>query len=397
MTSIMHSSSEQSAYSQLRSGLLLRSIPALDGIRAIAVFLVILYHLSNQRTLPAFPGPLGVLGFFVLSGLLITWLLIKEEEKHGAISLKGFYRRRALRIFPAFYVFWIVAVASRLVAHGQEVPWSQAFSAFFYVSNYFHALFHPTPDYMIHTWSLSAEEQFYLLWPLSFVMFSKKKRLLMVGLGSVIAAIWIHRFRLWIVAHATYYITYAFDTRADALLVGCFLALALKEGLGRWLLEKVCGPVWAPVVTILLIGVSVFTGQLSEGYKLTGGLAIEPLLVAILICQLVVQSSSGPWRWLNAKPVVYLGKISYPLYLYHLLATHLTTRLAARIPGLSTPLFVVMAILVGIFIASCSYHFVEKPFLTLKDKGASPSVVARARPTSPGIAGRTGPSATPAS
>src|SRR6267378_2769496 len=180
--STTQSSSGQSAYSRLRSGLLLRSIPALDGIRAIAVFLVILYHLSIQRALLVFPGPLGVLIFFVLSGFLITWLLIKEEEKYGSISLKGFYRRRALRIFPAFYVFWIVAVASRLVAHGRDVPWSQAISAFFYVSNYLHAIFHPTPDYMIHTWSLSAEEQFYLLWPLSFVMLSKKKRLLMLGL-----------------------------------------------------------------------------------------------------------------------------------------------------------------------------------------------------------------------
>ena len=365
--STTQSSSGQSAYSRLRSGLLLRSIPALDGIRAIAVFLVIFYHLSIQRALPAFPGPLGVLGFFVLSGFLITWLLIKEEEKYGSISLKGFYRRRALRIFPAFYVFWIVAVASRLVAHGQDVPWSQAISAFFYVSNYFHAIFHPTPDYMIHTWSLSAEEQFYLLWPLSFVMLSKKKRLLMLGLGSGIAAIWVHRVHLWIVAQASNYITYAFDTRADALLVGCLLALALKEGLGKGLLEKVCRPVWAPVITILLIGVSVFAGQLSEGYKLTGGLAIEPLLVAILMCQLVVHSASGPWKWLNAKSMVYLGKISYPLYLYHMLATHLATRLDARIPGSNTPLFVTTGIFLAVLIASCSYQFVEKPFLALKD------------------------------
>lgn len=370
--STMQSCSGQSAYSRLRSRLLLPSIPALDGIRAIAVFLVILYHLSIQRALPAFPGPLGVLGFFVLSGFLITWLLIKEEEKYGSISLKGFYRRRALRIFPAFYVFWIVAVASRLVAHGQDVPWSQAVSAFFYVSNYLHAIFHPTPDYMIHTWSLSAEEQFYLLWPLSFVMLSKKKRLLMLGLGSVIAAIWVHRVHLWIVVHATNYITYAFDTRADALLVGCLFALALKEGLGKGLLEKVCRPVWAPVITILLIGVSVFAGQLSEGYKLTGGLAIEPLLVAILMCQLVLHSASGPWKWLNAKSMVYLGKISYPLYLYHMLATHLATRLDARIPGSNTPLFVTTGILLAVLIASCSYQFVEKPFLALKDKSSSP-------------------------
>src|SRR6266705_3771680 len=127
----MQSSAGKSIYSRLQSALLLPSIPALDGIRAIGVLLVILYHLRSERTLPVFPGPLGVLSFFVLSGFLITWLLLKEEEKFGAISLKGFYRRRALRILPAFYVFWIVAVVSRFLAHPGDFPWSQAWSAFF--------------------------------------------------------------------------------------------------------------------------------------------------------------------------------------------------------------------------------------------------------------------------
>jgi peptidoglycan/LPS O-acetylase OafA/YrhL len=369
MVSTTQSSSGQSVYSQLRSRLLLPSIPALDGIRAIAVFLVIFYHLSNERKLPVVPGPLGVLGFFVLSGFLITWLLLKEQEKSGSISLKGFYRRRALRIFPAFYVFWLLAVGSRLVVHGEgQMPWSQAFGAFFYVSNYFHAIFHPSPDFILHTWSLSAEEQFYLLWPITFLLFSTNRRRLMVLLAMVIAAIWVHRVRLWMVSHAAYYITYAFDTRADALLVGCLLALLLKEGHAQGLIEKTCRPLWAPLVTASLIGFSVLAGGLSEGYKLTGALAIEPLLVALLICQLVLHSASWPWRWLNSKPAEYLGRISYPLYLYHMLATHVATRIAVRIPGLSTPLFVVLAVFVAIVMASCSYHFVEKPFLALKTK-----------------------------
>jgi peptidoglycan/LPS O-acetylase OafA/YrhL len=172
----MPSTSGKSGYSQLQARIRLPSIPALDGIRAIAVFLVIFYHLSNERPLPVFPGPLGVLGFFVLSGFLITWLLIKEQEKTGSISLGGFYRRRALRIFPAFYVFWILAVGSHWLVHGaKNVPWSQALSAFFYVSNYFHAMIHSSPEFIIHTWSLSAQEQFYMLWPLTFLFFSKKE------------------------------------------------------------------------------------------------------------------------------------------------------------------------------------------------------------------------------
>ena len=359
------------AYSQLQARIRLPSIPALDGIRAIAVLFVLFYHISNVVPLPVLPGPLGVLGFFVLSGFLITWLLIKEKEESGSISLKGFYRKRALRIFPAFYAFWILAVGARWMVHGaSDVPWSQAFSAFFYVSNYLHAILHPSPDFILHTWSLSAEEQFYLLWPLTFLLFSKKTRPLMWGLAVVIGAMWIHRGHLWMTGHASYYLTYAFDTRADALLVGCLLALVLKEGLAQEVLAGVCRPVWAPLVTCTLIGTSVYLGGVSEAYKLVGGLAIEPLLVAILICQWIVQSASSPWKWLDSKPAIYLGRISYPLYLYHMLATHLATRIAAHIPGQNTGFFVIIAVLTAIAIASCSYYIVEKPFLALKAKGS---------------------------
>ena len=388
----------QGAYSQLQSRLALPSIPALDGIRAIAVFLVLFYHLGNEGALPFFPGPLGVLGFFVLSGFLITWLLLKEQEKTGSISLKGFYRRRALRIFPAFYVFWMLSVGTRLLWHEQgQVPWSQAFSAFFYVSNYFHAIFHPSPDFIIHTWSLSAEEQFYLLWPLTFLLFARRRRrrLLISGLSLVIAAIWLHRLHLWITAHAAYYITYAFDTRADALLVGCLLALVLKEGLAQRFLNTLCQPVWAPLVTALLIGLSVFVGRRFEAFELTAGLTIEPLLVAILICQLVLQSASWPWQWLNSKPTTYLGRISYPLYLYHMLATHLAMRVAARFPALGTPFFVVLAVLIAIGVSACSYEIVEKPFLALKAKTPSKLRNATLSRAPQGMPEESQPSATP--
>jgi len=389
----MQSSAGKNTYSRLQSKLLLPSIPALDGIRAIGVLLVILYHLRSERTLPFLPAPQALLAFFVLSGFLITWVLLKEEEKFGAISLKGFYRRRVLRIFPAFYVFWVIAVAFRVMTHGRNVAWLDAFSAFFYVSNYVFALFPQTTNYMIHTWSLSAEEQFYLLWPLSFLLFPRKRKPLMIGLVALIAAIWIHRVHIWMVARATEYITYAFDTRVDALLVGCLLALALKEGLGKWLLEKICRPVWAPLGTGLLIGISVFAGQSSEGYRLTGGLAIEPLLLAILMCQLIVHSASWLWKWLNARPVVYLGKISYSMYLYHWVAEYI----ALRIPGLSTPLLVMTTIFLGITMASCSYHFIEKPFLALKSSSSPARRTSRIPLTSPDLGDRPTSSPTPAS
>lgn len=379
-------------YSRLQSRIRLPSIPALDGIRAIAVFLVIFYHFAQMRPLPVLPGPLGVLGFFVLSGFLITWLLLKEKDKTGSISLKGFYRRRALRIFPAFYVFWILAVGSRFLFHGEgDVPWGQAFSAFFYVSNYLHAIWHPLPDFIIHTWSLSAEEQFYLLWPITFLLFSKRPRRLMAGLAIVIAAIWMHRVDLWVTKQAADYITYAFDTRADALLVGCLLALALKEGIGQRFIDRICRPTWGAALTIVAIAGSVLAGNASTSYKLTAGMSIEPFLVAILICQLIVHSASWQWNWLNSKPAAYLGRISYPLYLYHALAAHFAMRIAGHIPLRSNALFVIVGILVSIVIAGCSYQFVEKPFLALKNRGSRSLRPADPSPLSSEAAEKKGP------
>ena len=112
------------------------SLPSLDGLRAVAVFIVVLYHFG----LTAVNGGQGVLIFFVISGFLITWLLLKEEEKWGSVSLKLFYLRRTLRIFPAFYAYWILVVVGFGLL-GKHVHPVQATAAFFYVNNYYQGIF----------------------------------------------------------------------------------------------------------------------------------------------------------------------------------------------------------------------------------------------------------------
>ncbi|HMB27009.1 MAG TPA: acyltransferase, partial [Blastocatellia bacterium] len=150
--------SKEEFASDLQSKLSLSHIPALDGIRAIAVFLVIFYHFGFAWA----PGGLGVTMFFVLSGFLITWLLLKENGKYGDVSLKGFYLRRVLRIFPAFYVYW-TALVFLLLLKGKDVLWPHAISSFFYVSDYYNAILGDPNNGFSHTWSLAIEEQFYLL------------------------------------------------------------------------------------------------------------------------------------------------------------------------------------------------------------------------------------------
>jgi len=144
----------------LVNGLKQSHLPSLDGLRAIAALLVVFMHAGLSWC----PGGLGVLAFFVLSGFLITWLLLKEEERFGRISMKLFYIRRSLRIFPAFYVYWLLLIGS-LLFFQKRILWGQALSSFFYVNNYYQAILGDPNTGFSHTWSLGIEEQFYLLWP----------------------------------------------------------------------------------------------------------------------------------------------------------------------------------------------------------------------------------------
>src|SRR4029434_2724381 len=111
-------------------------IPALDGLRAVAVLLVIFSHFGFAFV----PAIQGVMVFFVLSGFLITWLLLKEHDRRGTISLLSFYKHRTLRIFPAFYAYWLMMVAL-LIGTGRTVLWPHAWSALFYGSNYYSAIY----------------------------------------------------------------------------------------------------------------------------------------------------------------------------------------------------------------------------------------------------------------
>ena len=341
------------------------SIPGLDGARAVAVFLVIIYHFGFSRA----PGGHGVMLFFVLSGFLITWLLLKENEKTGAISLKGFYWRRVLRIFPAFYVFWFLMVGYILLRGKGDAPWGHAWSAFFYVSNYYSALFHHPENSFSHTWSLAIEEQFYLFWPLAFILLRHNLRRMTRVLVAIICAVWIYRAVLvYGFGVNQSYIYSAFDTRLDHLMAGCLLAVALKREIAQPLWNKVTGSAFAPLATIALLGVSIFAGQenLLPRYRDVIGNAVEPLLMAVFIVQMIKLSASGAWAWTQWGWVRYLGRISYPLYLYQQFTLYPVTKALARFP---VPIQLAGAIIATVIAASLSYYLVERYFLKLKDAG----------------------------
>ncbi|MGI8495944.1 MAG: acyltransferase family protein [Pyrinomonadaceae bacterium] len=348
-------------YEKFRQRINLPEIPALSGVRFVAVFLVIFYHLNIQSV----PGGHGMMLFFVLSGFLITWLILRENEKTGDVSIRGFFKRRMLRIFPAFYVYWLIAVGALLV-FAKNVPWLHAAASALYLGNYYYA-FHPESNNLFsHTWSLAIEEQFYLFFPFLFVAFKDNPNRLMKVLAALIFAVWIWRFVLvYAFGVADSYIYCAFDTRIDHLLVGCLLAVVLKLEKFQSFWKAMLQNSLMPLLTIGLLLASIYFGDnYSISYKDTIGFLVEPILMAIVIAQLILFTTAIGWSWLEWRAVKYLGTISYSLYLYQQLTLYLTTKTLSNSPFI---IQAICAIIVTIIAASLSYFIIEKPFLRLKN------------------------------
>jgi len=346
--------------SRLEDSLSSSHIPVLDGLRAVAVFMVIIYHFGFERV----PGAHGVMIFFVLSGFLITWLLLKENEKSGRVSLKAFYVRRVLRIFPAFYFYWMFLVAYLLLA-GKQILWPHALSALLYTSNYYVALNGDPVNGFSHTWSLAIEEQFYLLWPALFLALRRNLTRMTAFLICLIGAAWLHRAVLCVWLHADQAYFYAsFDTRIDQLMMGCVLAVLIRSGALKSFWEAISSSMFAPLLTLALLSVSMyFDFSLGFDYRDVVGFAVEPVLIAVLLVQLINLRSTPLWSWLDGAIPSYLGRISYSLYLYQALTLHPVKRILSAEPLL---LQLAAAIAVTIIVATASYYLVERPFLKLK-------------------------------
>lgn len=351
---------------QLQSGLAERQIPMIGGMRAIAVFLVIIFHSGFERV----PGGLGVLVFFVISGFLITWLLLKENTRNGTVSLSRFYARRSLRIFPAFYAYALIAIVLMAVLH-KQIPWASVVPSLFYVENYFQAWYGDPGTAFSHSWSLGIEEQFYLFWPLLFVAIRKRLDLLIRVPAVIIVCVWVYRAILKFGFHVWQgYFYEAFDTRLDHLLIGCLLAILLYFARDHPAWNLICERPWVTGVTVALLVLSVLAeDRYHDVYRDSVGFIVNPLLCACLIPQLI--SIRGNWlaRWLEWPAVRYLGSISYSLYLYQQIVLQPVAKMLSKTPF---ALQMLGSIAVLIAVSSGSYFFIEKPFLRLKDRRFHP-------------------------
>ena len=325
-------------------------IPALTGLRAIAALVVVAFHSTSTW----FPGWLGVLLFFVLSGFLITWLLLKESESTGTVSLRAFYMRRSLRIFPPFYVFWILQVAML-----SPVPWALVGSSAAYVSNYYNGIVlgHEAPV-MSHTWSLAVEEQFYLLWPILFVWQRRSPRRLAWYLAGTILGCQVLRVVGYHAGLSGYYVGQAFEMRCDALAVGCLSAIILRTrpAIPSWFLSH--GAATLSVAALVALTYVAHT-QPTAGLLYCFGPAA--IVSAFLIMQSVALSGAGVFSLLEHPVANYLGRISYPIYLYHFLVLNLVHSL-----HWPKPFRIALGVPLLILVASASYYLVERPFLKLR-------------------------------
>ena len=357
---------------QLESGLNESQLAGLDAMRAIAALAVVFYHFG----IPMISGGEGVLMFFVLSGFLITWLLLRENDEFGSVSLRKFYLRRSLRIFPAFYCYAAVLFGVLIIRH-TRIVWPQALAALFYVSNYYQAINGDPNTGFSHTWSLSIEEQFYVLWPMTFLLLRRNYRRMSLVLVSAILAVWLYREVLIFVFQVHQgYIYEAFDTRADHLLIGCLLAVTLRARLWPQFWNWISVRSWmAAVVAALLAISSVAEWMYGPVYRDGLSFIINPLLAAIWITQLIALRGATLWRWTSWPAVRYLGRISYSIYLYQQLFVDVPKKLLPHLPVI---LQLAATVALIVLVASASHFFIERPFLRLKARFKQTAVGATA-------------------
>ena len=341
-----------------------QQIPSLGGVRGIAAYTVVLSH----SVLRGGFGTLAVNVFFVLSGFLITQLFIKEYEKRGNISLRNFYLRRTLRIFPAFYTAWAFTVAVAL-ATGVKFSWLEAAAAFFYLGDYYHALRWALSDashkILLITWSLGIEEKYYLLWPIFLGSQIGSWSSLYKFCCGVIVSVWLYRAALVnLTATPIAYAMYAFDTRVDLILIGCAIALLVSTPVFGHVVDVVAGRWLYPWATLMaLIASQLLLGEGVLYHSL--GIPVQGLLIACLLVQLITWGHHRRLRYLSSKPMLIAGDLSYSIYLYHvpvaMACTYFLHPFRWRYQLLAS-------LLLPVVVAFLSYYGVERPFLRLKTR-----------------------------
>ncbi|PGT20484.1 acyltransferase family protein [Bacillus cereus] len=346
-----------------------RYMVGLDSLRGLAILGVILYHI-NFNWMPG--GFLGVTVFFVLSGYLITDILVMEWKRNKRINLKKFWLSRARRLLPAMFVMLVITLAWITIFHSSllEKMRGDSLAALFYVSNwwyiyhklsYFDSFGQPSP--LNHFWSLAVEEQFYVVWPfvisLGFYYIKKQSRMILfICLGAIASAL----------AMAILYepgsdpsrIYYGTDTRAFSLLIGAALALIWPSSRlanniipqARLILDVIGG------VALSIILIMFWKTNQYEPFLYRGGMVLLSIATALLVANLA-HPASRIALFLRFRPLRWMGVRSYGIYLWHYPIITLTTPKGNA--GEFSITRAILQFLLIIVIAQISWKFIENP------------------------------------
>lgn len=343
-----------------------RNIPSLDGLRAISILLVVVSHVSINifhdysasftRSLSIIQvlfllGHLGVTVFFVISGFLITTLLLKEEN----ISLRKFYFRRTLRIFPPYY-FYLFVILILGLAGSITISWQNTIAAFTYTRNYIFNEAAPDAWFLAHTWSLCVEEQFYLIFPVTLALLGRRWGFSVVALVFFLCPV----LRLaYVIADPSTPVEFGrFETVADALAIGCLLAywrgwLHSRDMYKRLISSNL--PLICPLIALSITWLGHFPKYYSKPLYVLVLLSIQVISIALFLDWAVTNPRRNVGKFLNYRPIAFIGLISYSIYLWQQPFLN---------PELSLPL-IVKLLLVAV-LSLFSFYAVERPALRLR-------------------------------
>jgi peptidoglycan/LPS O-acetylase OafA/YrhL len=345
----------------------------LDGLRAFAITAVVGSHFGFL----AQGGFVGVDLFFVLSGFLITSLLVREHEAKGQVSLSNFWVRRGLRLLPA--LLCAVALAILLVPWASPQLRSATFTGlpwvFTYSGNWAAAMGHQPLlgsqllGLLPHTWSLAIEEQFYLVWPILLVVWFRRggrpgRAAIVLAALALVDAL----YNAWAVGAWGFYPAYfRTDTHAMGLCAGCALAMAMHARRGRPISEQGARAIRSMAMVAVALFVVVCLIPVST--PRTGSVLMDlgTLSAVVLVASVVLAPHSAMVRYLSAPGLVWLGARSYGIYLFHYPFVLVFVQ-APMFHGASHVVAVLSCLGASIALAAISFRFVERPFLGLKSR-----------------------------
>jgi peptidoglycan/LPS O-acetylase OafA/YrhL len=325
------------------------------------VLAVVLYHFAPGL---ASGGFFGVDLFFVLSGFLITGLLLQELDDTGAVSFARFYQRRALRLLPALVVACVLVVVLTVFRPGPGAyPLLVVLAAVvFYFGNWIAATQGTGLGYFGHTWSLAIEEQFYLLWPVSLVRMARRPDRLVRRIAAVALVLALARAVLYVTWHHNTGLRDWSILAGDELLAGAAAAALLWHRRGAIRVHSRL--VVTAVAVLLLMAVTMHT---DSGALFVGGYLVFAVAAAVLVTHLATEPGSSVGRLLSLPPLVAIGRVSYGLYLFHYPIFVYLQRTSLSLPEqLLLGYCTTAALTVG------SWWLVERPFLRLKPRSARP-------------------------